>query len=1243
MQNLSVLLENLSEESRDYWVKELAIPLPVINMPTDFVQYSEKKSNRANLSIQLDEILNKKLKNVHSKFNTETIMIAAYCVLIARLSNEKDILIGVNKNNNLYPIRIFMEKIKKFNDILNLIKEKLENISENLLGEEEVLIYADDNLFQTTFSMNANEKFKNNSMINWQVKEKANNIIINVEYDANLFKSKTVERFTGYYDNILKSVLNEPKSNVYATNILSNEEIAMYEELNNTYVDFPRDKSISKMFEESVDKFPNNIAISSDKGQFTYKELNERANQLANALIEKGIEKGDFVTIFMERSLETITSIMGILKAGGVYVALDPKHPEERNSYIISDAKSTFIVANNLYIDKAKELLSNNTSVKEIILIEDDIDNFPTKNPHVYVSPEDLAYIIYTSGSTGKPKGTLIAHEGVVNLSCLIHKKFNVNENDILTQFSTYSFDASVWDTFGSLLWGARLHLLSEDERISIDAFADAIERTKATVITILPTVFFNQLATYLSEENCRKLSTIKRVAVGGEALSGEIVRAFQRKFKDSVEIVNLYGPTESTVVATGHRITSLIPEEQANIPIGKPFSNYQVYIANEENQLCPINVPGEVYISSVALAKGYLNREEKTKEVFINNPFKENSIIYKSGDVARILESGVIEYVGRKDSQVKVRGHRIEIGEIEDNLAKHCEIKDVAIIPKKDDSNETILVAYYTSKNNKQVETLELNRFLLEKLPSYMVPKYMNHLEEMPISPTGKIDRKKLATYEIYHVEENANYVAPENETQKIISDIWGQVLGLEQVGIYDDFFEIGGHSLKIMSVLVLLKPHFPGLKIGDFFTHRTVEQLSMRAEELKKKDSKCKENNKDGVSEIKELNEYPSSLNYKTKAETVAKFKNVLLTGATGYLGSHILYELLKSTDAKIYCLIRKSSNKSLIEKLSDTMRGYFGEEIIRFVNDRVVTIEGDLEKDKLGLSPKDEEFIKENIDNIMHTAADVRHFGDASHFEKVNTTSAKYLLDIAKFNKGTRFHQISTLGIPQDLSSIGEWETTISKEKFDDDLKLENVYTNSKLQAEKLIYKAGEEGVPVTVYRAGNLTCRFDNGKFQKNINSNAFYRMIKAMLLLGKAPKANCYLDFTPIDYASKVVVALASKEGTVGETFHICNPEQILYSSVVDMINNFGYKVELIDNAEYEKYLFDNSIDKDKEGVELAIAQLDGDGVDDWSYRFACPNTIKHADEECFDYTLIDQEFINRMLKHGIEVGYFPKL
>ncbi|AQS08924.1 gramicidin S synthase 2 [Clostridium saccharobutylicum] len=378
------LQERLSIEEKNYWLQELSEPLPIINVPIDFPQHNKKYSKKLSKTIILDKNLKDGLTKFNSEFNVQAIMIAAYFAWIARLSNEKDILIEVNIDNTAYPIRISIENIKTFKDLLLLVKEKLNNASKYIFIPEEIVkdeIYK--TLFQTTFSINSNKKPENESIIDWEIKEQENDMAINVHYDVDLFRTNTIERFIKYYMSILESVIKNQNTSIYSINILTEDEIKIYNELNNTYMELPNYNTIPKMFEEAVHNFPNNIAISSEEGQFTYKQLNERANQLANGLINKGLEKGDFVTIFMKRSLETIIAILGIIKAGGVYVPLDPEHPEERNTYIISDTKSPFIVTKTSYINKAKELLSNVLSVKEIILMENDISTFGTVDSFV--------------------------------------------------------------------------------------------------------------------------------------------------------------------------------------------------------------------------------------------------------------------------------------------------------------------------------------------------------------------------------------------------------------------------------------------------------------------------------------------------------------------------------------------------------------------------------------------------------------------------------------------------------------------------------------------------------------------------------------------------------------------------------------------------------------------------------------------------------------------------------------------
>ena len=716
-----------------------------------------------------------------------------------------------------------------------------------------------------------------------------------------------------------------------------------------------------------------------------------------------------------------------------------------------------------------------------------------------------------------------------------------------------------------------------------------------------------------------------------------------QKKLGNGTVIVNLYGPTEITAVATAYVIDHEIPKELSTVYIGTPLPNYELYIVNEHNQLCPENVTGELLISSVGVGKGYLNQPEKTKEVFILDPIQPHSgkKFYRSGDRVRLLSNGQVEYRGRRDAQVKIRGFRIEIGEIEDNFGKHEGIKDVAVIVKSDEAGTKMLAAFYSSINGQPIPSTELVQFLSKKVPSYMVPQYIGHLDQMPLSPTGKIDRKQLATLELTAGADDANYTAPVNETQAEIASAWEKAFGRTKISIHDDFFELGGYSLKILEILVMLKPRFPSLKINDFFLHPTIEQLSARVAQsgAASQDDQWEQMN----FPIQDLQEYPLAF-VGDEAVLTAPYKqeHILLTGATGYLGSHLLNELLRQSQAVIYCLVRPSGSTGPRERLVEIMSDYFGPSIVKAMENRVVAVQGDLERDNLGLNEADARLVMERIDSIIHCGADVRHFGESEHFAKVNVESTSRLLDLAKRNRHVRFHFISTIGIPEDLAMNGQWKGITAGSGYDTSY-VENVYTNSKLEAEKLVVKAGEqEGVAATVYRVGNLSCHSKNGKFQKNIDHNAFYRMLKAMLILKRAPRVRWEVDMTPINYAGQSIAALALQQETVGRIFHICNPNTISYEQMIGYFQSYGYEIELLDWREYEAWLLNPAIEKNQEGLELAMAQLEGDGAKNSMYRYGCAQTVQYLEKSGVTCAEADEQFFNKLIQYAEEIGYFTR-
>ncbi|CAI6084186.1 non-ribosomal peptide synthetase [Cohnella sp. JJ-181] len=1205
---------------------------PVLLLPMDFSRHNRTYAY-ATTEYALSEPLTRTIRESSREgIHDIALPAAAYFAWIYRLSGEQEMAAGLAMTAGDVPVFVSAASAKSFGDLRDAVRGGLTSTEPPYDGECETR-------FAVGTSLRAERE-----LLNWQLRESDGGWRIVVEYDASLFREATIVRYIRYYVALLEAALADPSASFAGVDLLTEEDAAVYAALNATEAPYDRAATIHGMIERAAARYPDKTAVSSDEGKLTYRQLNERANQTARMLIDRGLRKGQFVTILMERSTALVASLLGVLKAGGAYVPVDPEHPDERNRYIVEDTESAFVLTKGRYAPIADRLCAGIGTVKAIIDVEAGFPAYDgSTNPNAGSDPGDLAYVIYTSGSTGRPKGALIAHEGVVNLGESVRRDCRIGPDDVLTQFATYSFDASVWDTIGALFYGAELYLLSPAERMSVEAFASAVERTGTTIVAILPTVFFNQLSAYLSDEGYRKLSRVHLITVAGEALYGEQVRAFQRKFKDAVSIVNVYGPTECTVCTTTHTIRDYIPDDLANVPIGRPIGNYKVYIVNEENRLCPVNVHGEVLISTVGLAKGYLNQPEKTREAFVPNPFEPGGWIYKSGDFAKLLPDGTIEYVGRRDSQIKIRGHRIEIGEIEDAFAKIPNVQNIAVVPKKEKDGQNMLVGFFTSKDGGRVPAAEIKRLLGEKLPSYFVPKQVVQLEDMPISPTGKIDRKKLAGYELREDQPHDDrYAPPANETQAAIAAAWQEGLELSKIGIHDDFFEIGGDSLAIIHVLVLLKPRLPDIGINDFFECRTIEKLAERAEQLKSKAAGSRKAYVGG--EVIPLEEHPAVLGQASaSAVRHSSPAAVLLTGATGYLGAYLLYELLVQSEAKIICIARSSGADSAQFRIQKTMAHYFGPSSLDLLDGRVYVVEGDLSQPGLGLSPADGQFVRSNVDAILHSAADVRHFGDAEHFDRSNVLATRRLIELAEtLDRGVRFHHISTLGIPEDLALSGQWEDQLSRPAFDEGLKVDNLYTQSKLEAEKWLMAAANRGLDVNVYRAGNLSCHADSGQFQQNIDNNAFYRMIKAMLLLGKAPAANWDVDFTPIDYAGRSIVHLALRPDTAGRLFHICNPEPVRYDRMIEMLGAFGYPVETLDFADYANWLFDAAVPKDPEALKLAIAQLEGDGAKDSDYRYGCRVTSSFLADTDIRCAPADESYLRKMIGYAVSIGYFPE-
>nr|WP_233466978.1 non-ribosomal peptide synthetase [Dolichospermum flos-aquae] len=573
---------------------------------------------------------------------------------------------------------------------------------------------------------------------------------------------------------------------------------------------------IHHLFEEKVERNPDAVAVVFEEQQLTYHELNCRANQLAHYLRSHGVGADVLVGICVERSLEMIVGLLAILKAGGAYVPLDPEYPQERLSFILEDAQVKVLLTQQSLLDK---LQSHQAQLVCLDEIWEEIVQNNQDNPTSGVTAFHLANVIYTSGSTGKPKGVMVEHKGLCNLAQAQMQTFGLHSDSCILQFASLSFDASIWEVVMALGSGATLYLGTKDSLLPGMPLIERLRNYCITHVTLPPSA----LAVLPTEE----LPALQTIIVAGEACSGELIRQWSvgRNF------FNAYGPTEASVCSTVAKCT----DADQKISIGRPIANAQIYILDSHLQPVPIGVPGELHIGGAGLARGYLNRPELTQEKFIPNPF-DNSKLYKTGDLARYLPDGNIEYLGRIDHQVKIRGFRIELGEIEAVLSQHEDVQISCVIVSEDTPGETCtegsrskqLVAYIVPEKNVTLTTSELRQFLGNKLPGYMVPQAFVILESLPITPNGKIDRRALPAPDL-HSEIADKFVAPRNPIEEKLALIWTQVLRLEQVGIDDNFFELGGHSLLATQVISRLQEAFKiSLPLRYIFESPTVAQLS-------------------------------------------------------------------------------------------------------------------------------------------------------------------------------------------------------------------------------------------------------------------------------------------------------------------------------------------------------------------------------------------------------------------------------
>jgi amino acid adenylation domain-containing protein len=849
------------QQQVNYWKQQLANAPALLELPTDHPRPPVQRFQGANLPLSLSPELTAQLKSLSQQTGSTLFMtlLSAFATLLSRYSGQSDIVIGspiANRTHrqtesligffvNTLVLRLDLSGNPPFDTVLQqarrvaleaythqdipfeqLVEElkPARNMSHSPLFQVMLVLQNApmSNLEMSGVSLTPLEmesviaKFE----ITLSLTETDQGLVGGLEYNTDLFESATIERLRGHLNTLLTGLVTNPQQPIHELPLLTEAEQQQLLAWNETATDYPRDKTLVDLFEEQVEQTPEAIAVIFEDQQLTYLQLNMKANQLAHYLQSLGVKPEVLVGICLERSLEMVIGLLGILKAGGAYLPLDPAYPAARLAFMLEEAHVPVLLTQL----SLTEGLPETTATVVCLDVEAEVlSQLSTENIASEVGPTNLAYVIYTSGSTGKPKGVAVPHRAVNRLV------FNTNyikliSDDAVAQASNASFDAATFEIWGALLHGARLIGMTKDITLSPQEFVAHLREHEISVI-FLTTALFNQLA----REVPTAFKSVREVLFGGEAVEPRWV-ARVLKNEPPQRLLHVYGPTENTTFSSWYLVKD-VPEKATTIPIGRPISNTQLFILDKYLQLSPIGVPGELHIGGAGLARGYKGRPELTAEKFIKNPFSDdpNSRLYKTGDLARYLSDGNIEYLGRIDNQVKIRGFRIELGEIEAVLAQHPALRENAVIVHEASKTDKRLVAYFVPHQGQFIENTTLRSFLTELLPDYMIPSVFVRLDAMPLTPNGKIDRRALPEPDGTRPQLEAAYVMPQTEAEQEIAQVWQKALQLEKVGIYDNFFEVGGHSLLMVQVQSSLQAIFgQPLSIVELFQYPTIHALA-------------------------------------------------------------------------------------------------------------------------------------------------------------------------------------------------------------------------------------------------------------------------------------------------------------------------------------------------------------------------------------------------------------------------------
>ena len=1033
--------------------------------------------------------------------------------------------------------------------------------------------------------------------------------IVSIEYDNGQYSEAMMQSLAQSVSNVVSAFAAAADKPLRSISLMDGNGVNLLDSFNQTAVDYDNTQTIISLFRRQVAETPDNLAVVYHDVRLTYKEVDEKTDSIA-ALIQSKVESGkeNVVSILIGRSEWMVLASLGVLKAGCAYQPLDPSYPTERLNFMMQDADAKLLIAEEELLEKVSEYQG------PVLLTKDLVQCDAVLQQPAEPKPEDLFILLYTSGSTGNPKGCQLEHR---NLVCFCHwfqRYYGLKPGDKVAAYASYGFDACMMDMYPALTCGAAVVIVGDDIRLNLPDL-NVYFNEEGVTHSFMTTQVGCQFAMNCDNHSLRHLS------VGGEKI-------LPLTPPTAYQLHNGYGPTECTIFTTTYPLT----EFEQNAPIGKPLDNLQLYIVDKDMNRLPLGAAGEMLVSGPQVSRGYLNLPEKTADTYIQ---WNGERCYRTGDVVRYLADGNIQFVGRRDGQVKIRGFRIELKEVESVIREFPGISDATVQAFDYPNGGKFIAAYLVS--DQQIDIQALNAFIRDRKPPYMVPAATMQIPSIPLNQNQKVNRRALPAPQI-QVEEH-DFVAPVGDVEKLFCNIFAGILSMDKVGATDNFFEMGGTSLMVTKVIIEADKAGHHVAYGDVFNHPTPRLLAQfvggTAPETEA-DTEVESFDYSGIDAILQRNTIETFL----KGER-QQLGNVLLTGATGYLGIHVLRELIDSDATTITCVVRGKDQASAEHRLKNLMFYYFERSFKELFGSRLFVVNGDVTEDMSGILPDGHPAIQ----TVFNCAANVKHFSKGTDIEDVNIGGAQRCVDFC-LNTGARLVHISTTSVGEIwiVRNDGEQIPMLDERKLWFGQFLDNRYIHSKFLAERLVLDAvAHHGLSGKVIRVGNLAPRSYDGEFQANFNSNSYMGRLKVFHTLGCCPYDGYdeYTEMSPINETAKAVVLLAStpKECNLFQAF---NNHTELLGDVLLLMKKVGREMRFVEDDEFQQAI--ELAGQDPEKAKLLSAMLayqdmahgQKAAIIERDNRYTC--SVLHR--LGFHWSDTSSEYIVQMLRQIAAFGFF---